>query len=111
MHKPATTSHFRTRNQPSHPTSTSLISSDGKIDKQYKLHITPSERRWWGVEGGPSLNVFDTDCGKVSIQVCDDGEFPELGRLAAAQGAAIIHDVDLGSGNERDARCGDVVKE
>ncbi|WP_372895399.1 GNAT family N-acetyltransferase [Stieleria sp.] len=67
-----------------------LFHRDGRIDKQYKLHITPSERSWWGVEGGPSMDVFDTDCGKVSIQVCYDCEFPELGRLAAGQGADII---------------------
>lgn len=67
-----------------------LFHRDGRIDKQYKLHITPSERKWWGVEGGPSLEVFDTDCGKVSIQVCYDCEFPELGRLAAELGADIF---------------------
>ena len=67
-----------------------LFHRDGRIDKQYKLHVTPSERRWWGVEGGPGLEVFDTDCGKISIQVCYDIEFPELGRLAAQQGADLI---------------------
>lgn len=67
-----------------------LCHRDGRIDRQYKLHITPSERRWWGVEGGDGLNVMDTDCGKVSIQICYDCEFPELGRLAAEQGANII---------------------
>ncbi len=67
-----------------------LFHRDGRIDKQYKLHITPSERRWWGVEGGPGLEVFDTDCGKVSIQVCYDCEFPELGRMAARLGADIF---------------------
>lgn len=67
-----------------------LFHRDGRIDKQYKLHITPSEKRWWGVEGGPSLEVFDTDCGKISIQICYDCEFPELGRLAAQAGADII---------------------
>ncbi|MCA9072756.1 MAG: GNAT family N-acetyltransferase, partial [Planctomycetaceae bacterium] len=36
---------------------------DGSIEKQYKIHITPSERRWWGVAPGDSVQVFDTDCG------------------------------------------------
>lgn len=67
-----------------------LYHRDGKIDRQYKIHITPSERRWWGVQGGKSLDVFDTDCGKVSIQICYDCEFPELSRLAVEQGANII---------------------
>ncbi|MGD9648415.1 MAG: GNAT family N-acetyltransferase [Pirellulales bacterium] len=67
-----------------------LFGRDGTIGKQYKLHITPSERRWWGVQPGDRLEVFDTDCGKVAICVCYDIEFPELGRLAADQGASII---------------------
>jgi predicted amidohydrolase/ribosomal protein S18 acetylase RimI-like enzyme len=67
-----------------------LFHRNGGIDKQYKLHITPNERRWWGVEAGNAFDVFDTDRGKVSIQICYDVEFPELGRLAAEQGAEIF---------------------
>ena len=67
-----------------------LFRRDGSIEKQYKLHITPSERRWWGVAGGSKAEVFDTDCGKIAIQICYDCEFPELGRIAAAKGANII---------------------
>ena len=67
-----------------------LFRRDGSIEKQYKIHITPSERRWWGVAGGSGINVFDTDCGPIAIQVCYDCEFPELSRIAAARGANII---------------------
>lgn len=67
-----------------------LFHRGGGIDKQYKLHITPAEKRWWGVEGGPSLEVFDTDCGRVSIQICYDIEFPELTRITADRGADIV---------------------
>ncbi|QDT04277.1 N-carbamoyl-D-amino acid hydrolase [Rubripirellula lacrimiformis] len=67
-----------------------LFRRDGSIEKQYKLHITPSEKRWWGVSGGDAVEVFDTDCGKIAIQVCYDCEFPELSRIAAAKGANII---------------------
>jgi predicted amidohydrolase/ribosomal protein S18 acetylase RimI-like enzyme len=67
-----------------------LFHRNGHIDRQYKLHITPNERRWWGVEPGNTFHVFDTDKGKVSIQICYDVEFPELGRLAAEQGAEIF---------------------
>lgn len=63
---------------------------DGTIQKQYKLHITPSERKWWGVSPGRSVNVFDTDCGRVAILICYDIEFPELVRIAASKGAQII---------------------
>lgn len=67
-----------------------LFRRDGTLGKQYKLHITPNERRWWGVKPGDKLEVFDTDKGKISIQVCYDIEFPELSRIAVERGAQII---------------------
>jgi len=54
------------------------------------MHVTPAERRWWGVEPGGEVKVFDTDCGKIAIQVCYDVEFPELSRIAAGKGAQIL---------------------
>jgi predicted amidohydrolase/ribosomal protein S18 acetylase RimI-like enzyme len=67
-----------------------LFRRDGTLGKQYKLHITPNEKKWWGVKPGNKLEVFDTDKGKISIQICYDIEFPELGRIAAENGAQII---------------------
>lgn len=67
-----------------------LFRRDGTIGKQYKLHITPAEWRWWGVTGGEKVEVFDTDCGRVAIQICYDVEFPELARIAAKKGAQIL---------------------
>jgi len=67
-----------------------LFRRDGTLGKQYKLHITPNEKKWWGVKPGNKLEIFDTDKGKISIQICYDIEFPELGRIAAENGAQII---------------------
>jgi len=67
-----------------------LFRRDGSIEKQDKIHITPSERKWWGVSPGNRVEVFDTDSGRVAIQVCYDIEFPELTRIAAQKGAQII---------------------
>ena len=67
-----------------------LFRRDGTIDRQTKLHVTPNERRWWGVTGGDELNVMDTDVGKVAIHVCYDVEFPEISRLAVDAGARIL---------------------
>lgn len=67
-----------------------LFRRDGTLEKQEKIHITPSERKWWGVNPGRTVNVFDTDCGVVSILICYDVEFPELVRIAAQKGAQII---------------------
>lgn len=67
-----------------------LFRRDGSVARQPKIHITPNERRWWGVSGGDSLEVFDTDCGPVALLVCYDVEFPELVRLVTARGARIL---------------------
>ncbi len=67
-----------------------LFRRDGTLGKQYKLHVTPSEWRWWGVTGGDKVEVFDTDCGRVAILICYDVEFPELVRIAARKGAQVL---------------------
>jgi predicted amidohydrolase/GNAT superfamily N-acetyltransferase len=67
-----------------------LFRRDGTIERQDKLHVTPNERRWWGVQPGDRLRVFETDRGRIAIQVCYDIEFPELSRIAIAEGAELI---------------------
>ncbi|MEK3887566.1 GNAT family N-acetyltransferase [Bacillus sp. FSL K6-3431] len=67
-----------------------LFRRDGTIEKQYKIHVTPNERLWWGISQGDHVRVFDTDCGKIAIQICYDIEFPELARIAVEKGANII---------------------
>ena len=67
-----------------------LFRRNGTIEKQYKIHVTPSEKRWWGVEPGDHMCVFETDRGKIAIFICYDIEFPELARVAASKGAKIF---------------------
>lgn len=67
-----------------------LCRRDGTWDKQYKLHITPDERSYWGLHGGDTLQVFDLDIGKIGILICYDVEFPELPRLLADLGMQIL---------------------
>ncbi len=67
-----------------------LCHRSGQIDSTRKLHITPNEFKYYAMSGGNELNVFQTDCGKVGIQICYDIEFPELSRLMAEEGAQII---------------------
>jgi predicted amidohydrolase len=67
-----------------------LFRRDGTIGKQYKIQITPHEKKWWGVKGGDKVEVFDTDCGKIAIAICYDVQFPELVRIAAVKGAQIL---------------------
>ncbi len=67
-----------------------LCRRDGTWDAQYKLHITPDESLYWGLQGGSDLRVFDTDVGKVGILICYDVEFPELSRHLVDQGMQIL---------------------
>lgn len=67
-----------------------LFRRDGTLDRQTKIHITPDERRWWGVQAGDTLRALETDHGKVAILLGYDVEFPELGRIAAQAGARVF---------------------
>ncbi|MFT5539905.1 MAG: putative amidohydrolase/ribosomal protein S18 acetylase RimI-like enzyme [Alphaproteobacteria bacterium] len=85
-----------------------LFRRDGTIGKQYKLHITPSEAKWWGVSPGNTLEVFDTDSGRIAIMICYDVEFPELARLAVEKGAQILfvpYNTDMRSAHLRVRTC------
>lgn len=63
---------------------------DGSVHEQLKIHATPDEAAFWGVEGGTSVEAIDTDCGRIGVLICYDSEFPELARHLADQGAQIL---------------------
>jgi predicted amidohydrolase/GNAT superfamily N-acetyltransferase len=67
-----------------------LFRRDGTLGKQYKIHVTPSERKWWGATPGNKVEIFHTDCGPIAILICYDIEFPETVRIAAQKGAQIV---------------------
>ena len=67
-----------------------LLHRDGKIDEHRKVHITPNEKKYYGMKGGNEIKVIDTDCGKVGLVICYDVEFPELPRILAQQGMKIL---------------------
>jgi predicted amidohydrolase len=67
-----------------------LFYPDGRIGEQKKLHITPTEIKEWSMGAGDSLQVFDTEKGRIGILVCYDMEFPEIVRMAKARGADVI---------------------
>jgi len=85
-----------------------LCRRDGSWESYTKIHPTPSEVSAWGMVGGDTLKVFDTDCGKIGILICYDVEFPELSRLYALQGARILFVpflTDTQNGYNRVRRC------
>ncbi|GMW01354.1 MAG: carbon-nitrogen hydrolase [Candidatus Hydrogenedentota bacterium] len=67
-----------------------LFSPNGNVYTQDKLHITPSERKDWGINPGEGLRVFETEYGRIAIQICYDIEFPETSRLLTLAGAEVI---------------------
>lgn len=62
----------------------------GQIVEQPKLHITPNERKWWGISGGRTLQTIDTPKARIGVLICYDVEFPETARHLADSGAEII---------------------
>jgi predicted amidohydrolase/GNAT superfamily N-acetyltransferase len=67
-----------------------FFAPDGSYQTQEKLHMTRFEREHWKVDSGAQLRVFETEFGKVAINICYDVEFPELARAAAQAGAQIL---------------------
>ena len=70
-----------------------LINDEGEIAGIYrKTHPFPTERLdggGWTTPGKEAV-VVDTKLGKIGMMICYDGDFPELSRVLAIQGAEII---------------------
>ena len=67
-----------------------IFRPDGTHAAQPKLHITPSERTWWGISGGDSLVVIQTPKVRIGVLICYDVEFPEAARYLADQGVELL---------------------
>jgi predicted amidohydrolase len=70
-----------------------LIGPDGNtIGVYHKTHPFPAERRAGGgwAEAGSDIQVYDTKLGRIGMIICYDGDFPELSRMLALQGAEVI---------------------
>jgi len=69
-----------------------LIGPGGIIGKYRKTHPFGSEAAKTGgwTTPGNSLEVFDTELGKIGMIICYDGDFPETARMLAQKGAEII---------------------
>jgi predicted amidohydrolase/predicted N-acetyltransferase YhbS len=63
---------------------------DGSMHERRKVHPTPSERYWWNIKGGSDVDIVQTDCGPIAVQICYDAEFPEMTRYLIDQGALLL---------------------
>jgi predicted amidohydrolase len=67
-----------------------LLDRQGRIAGKYRKVHLPREEWKNGVRPGHTYPVFDTDFGKVAIQICYDWFFPEPAAIFALKGAEII---------------------
>lgn len=67
-----------------------MFTPSGNVYTQDKLHITPGERKHFGINPGKEIRVFDTPYARIAIQICYDIEFPEVSRLLKYSGAEVI---------------------
>lgn len=67
-----------------------LFMPDGTVDYQDKLMMTRFENEQWLINRGLELKTFDTDYGRIAINICYDSEFPLLARKQVEAGANLI---------------------
>lgn len=67
-----------------------LFLADGSYDYQEKLQMTRFENEQWLIHSGSEIKVFDTEFGKIAINICYDCEFPIIARKQAEAGAVLI---------------------
>ncbi|MGZ8173850.1 MULTISPECIES: carbon-nitrogen hydrolase family protein [Methylobacter] len=67
-----------------------LFMPDGQVDYQDKLMMTRFENEQWLIQKGEALRYFDTEYGRIAINVCYDSEFPMLARKQVEAGANLI---------------------
>jgi predicted amidohydrolase len=67
-----------------------LLDRNGRIAGKYRKVHLPREEWKNGIRPGDAYPVFETDFGKVAIQICYDWFFPEPAEIFALKGAEII---------------------
>lgn len=67
-----------------------LLRPDGSHDFQEKLVMTRFENEQWFIHAGCEAKVFDTDWGRIGIEICYDSEFPLIARKQVEAGANLI---------------------
>jgi predicted amidohydrolase len=67
-----------------------LFMPNGKNDFQDKMIMTRFENEHWLISAGNELKTFDTDFGRIAINICYDSEFPLLARKQVEMGANLI---------------------
>ncbi|MBI3946040.1 MAG: carbohydrate binding domain-containing protein [Armatimonadetes bacterium] len=68
-----------------------LMAPDGSLVGTYrKIQITHGEAENEGATPGRTLPVFDTQFGRVGMEICWDHQWPEIARILSLKGAEVI---------------------
>jgi len=67
-----------------------LFRPDGGTDYQDKLQMTRFENEQWLITAGEGIKTFDTELGRIGINICYDSEFPMIARRQVEAGADLI---------------------
>lgn len=66
-----------------------ILAPDGKVVGQYRqTHLDPTMSSW--ARAGSSIDVFETDIGRIGLLACEDVRFPEASGVLATKRADII---------------------
>jgi predicted amidohydrolase len=75
-----------------------IIGKDGRLIGRYRKTHLPQNEVEQGSTPGATLPVFDTEIGRIGVQICYDHFFPEVARTLALKGAEIIFTPIWGDG-------------
>ncbi|MGR9013793.1 MAG: carbon-nitrogen hydrolase family protein [Gammaproteobacteria bacterium] len=67
-----------------------LFMPNRPLDYQDKLMMTRFENEQWLIQKGEVLRCFESEYGKIAINICYDSEFPMLARKQVEAGANLI---------------------
>ncbi|SEI04457.1 Predicted amidohydrolase [Halobacillus karajensis] len=66
-----------------------LIGPEGLVGKYRKMHLWETDA-YWAARGDAEVEVYDTELGKVAMNICMDSAYYETARTAAVKGADIL---------------------
>jgi predicted amidohydrolase len=67
-----------------------LFRPDGTPEFQDKLQMTRFENEQWLISPGKEIRTFDTEFGRIGINICYDSEFPMIAHRQVEMGANLI---------------------
>lgn len=67
-----------------------FASPKGLVGKYRKIHISYTGVDRFATPGDQPFKIYETDVGKIGINICFDARFPESARIMALQGAEIV---------------------